>query len=525
MVALIGAAVILGWVFDVPLLKSVSPAFISMKLNTAICFSAMGAALWCRLGNSVRLQQLARVLATGVALVCVIVLMEYALGWDAGIDNVLIVEPPGTVGTIYPGRMAIDTALAFILIAAGILLSDSTSRWSVIVSQVCALVVMAMSWVVVLGYCYSEPVLAAHYSSTPMALHTGFAFFLLSGGVLSLRPGANFMGIITSDAVGGHYARTWIPVVIIFPLVLDLCHHVAVKRGMLSVTGAEILELTVLGICFVVLVVFYAASLNREHAACQRLVREEEQAKATRERSEFIAFVSHELRNPLTVIQMGVDTILEGHCGPVPDEARSCLEMLNHHVHRMTCLVKDVLDYQKLVSGKMESTIVPQELNPVVLSGASEVAGAALDLRLDDSVPKVMCDRDMIAEVVTNLLSNAVKYSDGSRIQVKTEADGGAVKVSITDHGMGIREEDQAHLFQEFYRVHDGGRSSTPGTGLGLALCKKIVEAHHGQIGVQSVYGHGATFWFTLPVAPRDALKLSKTDSSEGCRPESSLHG
>lgn len=524
-VVVTGMAVMLGWVFEVALLKSISPVFVTMKVNTAICFIMAGVTLWCRLGEGSWVQRLAQVLAVAVGCIGFVTLMEYLFDWNAGIDNILIAEAPGAIHTTHLGRMAISTAVAFMMIAVALSCAKTRFRWRLLVFECCALSVMVVSSTAVLGYVFDEAALRFGSPVTFMALHTGVAFFILSCGVVSLRPGAYCMGIITSDSSGGHFARTWIPVVLLLPLVMSLLHLLGAEWNYIGFNVGEVLQLTVLNVSFVALVIWRAKAMNIAETAIGRLAQEEAQARLTREKAEFISFVSHELRNPLTVIHMGVDTILEGHCGPVPDEARGCLEMLNHHVHRMTCLVKDVLDYQKLASGKMDSTVVPQELNPVVLSGASEVAGCALDFQLDDSVPRVMCDRDMIAEVVTNLLSNAVKYSDGSRIQVKTEAVGDAVKVSITDHGMGIREEDQGHLFQEFYRVHDGGKANAPGTGLGLALCKKIVEAHHGRIGVQSVYGQGATFWFTLPVAPKDASQLSKTDSSGGCRPESSPHG
>lgn len=524
-VVVTGVAVMLGWIFDVTHLKSISPAFVAMKVNTAICFILAGVALWCRLSEGPWLQRLAQVLAVSVGCVGFVTLMEYLLGWDAGIDNVLIAEAPGAIHTTHLGRMAISTAFAFMMIGVALSCAKTRFRRLLLVFECCALGVMVLSSIAVLGYVFNETAFRFGSPVTHMALHTGVAFFILSCGVVSLRPGAYFMGVITSDSAGGHFARIWIPIVVLLPMAMRVLHHLGTEWNYIGWNVGELLQLTVLNVSFVALVIWSAKAMNIAETAIGRLAQEEAQARLTREKSEFISFVSHELRNPLTVIHMGVDTILEGHCGPVPDEARGCLEMLNHHVHRMTCLVKDVLDYQKLASGKMMSTIVPQELNPVVLSGASEVAGCALDLQLDDTVPRVLCDRDMVAEVVTNLLSNAVKYSDGSRIQVKTEDVGDVVKVSITDHGMGIREEDLGQLFQEFYRVHDGGKTSPPGTGLGLALCKKIVESHHGRIGVKSVYGQGATFWFTLPVAPKDASQLSKTDSSEGCRPESSLHG
>jgi signal transduction histidine kinase len=194
--------------------------------------------------------------------------------------------------------------------------------------------------------------------------------------------------------------------------------------------------------------------------------------------------------------------------GPVNDEQKDVLATVKNNVDRLSRLINDVLDYQKLESGRMKFTLTAQEIDAIIQGVVSqfrpeaEKKGLRLASRVSEQSLKVLCDRDKITQVLYNLLGNAVKFTDHGAVAVSVERfNGRCVKVSVKDDGVGIRGEDRHKLFQSFSQLAPVGDRKTGGTGLGLSISKKIIEGHHGEIGVESEYGHGATFYFTLPLA------------------------
>ncbi|MBI3550494.1 MAG: PAS domain-containing protein [Elusimicrobia bacterium] len=231
---------------------------------------------------------------------------------------------------------------------------------------------------------------------------------------------------------------------------------------------------------------------------------EEKLQEAAQIKADFAAMVSHELRTPLTAIKLVIDMIVDRTLGPVNEEQNSALVTAQRSIDRLSRLINETLDFQKLESGKMEFRVSEADVNrlvqEVVISFEPVAKGRSITLltNVAKDLPKVRCDKDKITQVVTNLLSNALKFTAGP-ITVSTAMDGSDVRVSVKDSGPGVSPEDQTRLFQSFVQL-EGTRSIQGGTGLGLAISKKIIERHDGKIGIQSKVGDGATFFFTLPV-------------------------
>lgn len=223
-------------------------------------------------------------------------------------------------------------------------------------------------------------------------------------------------------------------------------------------------------------------------------------------KSDFIATASHELRTPLTSVQMGVHLLLEGAAGELNDKQTEVLIACREDCDRLDKLMRDLLDLSRIEAGESQPELervrtrefiiqATEELRPQV-----EAKGLAFRVLLSVGLPDVMIDPSQVQRVLVNLAVNALRYTKEGEIRVGAETRGNYLAVSVSDTGTGIPSEYLPHIFDKFVQVPG---TATGGAGLGLAISRLIVEAHGGQISVQSELGHGSTFTFTLPVAQK----------------------
>ncbi len=240
----------------------------------------------------------------------------------------------------------------------------------------------------------------------------------------------------------------------------------------------------------------------------------EKRAKeATHAKSEFISMVSHELRTPMAVIKGSVDMLLDGLVGSLSSEQQEWLLKSKRNIDRLTRLVNSVLDYQKLDADSEELKFDRHNLNDLVRETVEHLKILAtqknLNIVLDllEPLPDVLCDKDLITQVLFNLTSNAIKFTpkkeEAGTVWIRTQNGDNWVRVSVEDEGPGIRREDLSLLFKRFSKISLKEDNPVAGTGLGLAISKKIIEKHHGKINVESVYQKGSTFYFVLPIVER----------------------
>ncbi len=229
---------------------------------------------------------------------------------------------------------------------------------------------------------------------------------------------------------------------------------------------------------------------------------------ANRAKTDFISFVSHELKQPMTAIKGYTDLLVKGLAGDLTDTQRSFLEVIRSNVNRMDTMVQELLDISRIEAGRLRLEIGQVALREAieeavrVIRQEIEAKRQTLEVEITEPLPPVRADRNRVVQILTNLLSNAYKYTpEEGHIRVTVQPNSGFVVCSVSDTGIGIAPEEQERLFTKFFRSQHPVVRNVPGTGLGLVITKSLVELQGGQIWVESEPGKGSTFTFTLPVA------------------------
>lgn len=230
------------------------------------------------------------------------------------------------------------------------------------------------------------------------------------------------------------------------------------------------------------------------------------EARVSRLQLDFVSKVSHELRTPLTSIRMFAET-LQTNRARDPAHVTLCLDTIQREAGRLEEQIERLLDWGGMQAGRKVYVTSPEDIGDVISEAVEAVRGTVesrrqeIIPRIDGPVPRLPVDRVALIGALVNLLSNASKYSDeGQPIEIGVAANPAAVRIWVTDSGVGIPRSEHRNIFKQFYRVDDRLSRSVDGSGLGLAIVRHVVRGHRGHVELRSEPGHGSTFTVVLPI-------------------------
>ena len=242
-----------------------------------------------------------------------------------------------------------------------------------------------------------------------------------------------------------------------------------------------------------------------------------ERKEMDRLKSEFISTVSHELRTPLTSIRGSLGMISSGKLGEIPEKAERMIKLARRNSERLINLVNDLLDVEKIQSGKLEFHFERLDLTQLVKKSIESTRPFAdehgVTFEMGGSIPAayITGDNDRLMQVMTNLLSNAAKFSSpGDKVEISVTREGNMIRVSVADQGLGIPEDFQDRIFERFTQADSSDTRIKGGTGLGLNISKAIVDVHKGIIDFHTTHGQGSTFYFELREAAEMEMEAGK---------------
>jgi signal transduction histidine kinase len=493
--AFIGYHVLLGWVFGIVALRTPRSGVIPCMLpHEALASLFAGVALvLTRVPPERRTRATVPTMNAFAAVAAVLALLavvEHLTGQALGVDAWLRAGGGPSMGT--------SSAIAFSLVAAGLLLMEPLQKaWA---AEILGLGSGALALQALVSYLY-----AATPFPGEMPLYTSFAVLLLSVGLVCARVNEGFMTRVASNSLGGALARQLLPATLLVPIVLGWVQLLGQRRGLYGSEWGLALFAIANVVVFVSVVWWGVESLYRMDTRRRRAERELEDTAARLARSnadleQFAYVASHDLKEPLRAISGSVQVLQTRFGAELGPDAEEFVRHTVDGANRMQTLIDDLLTYSRLTT--REAPLEPTDCNAVLKDALKNLEVAIQENRAvvtSDELPVVRGDRTQLLQVFQNLVSNALKYRSQRtpRIQIGAEDKGGEWQISVRDNGIGIAPQYADRIFKIFQRLHT--RKDYPGTGIGLAVCKKVIERHGGTIWVESEPEEGSTFFFTLP--------------------------
>ncbi len=529
--AAVAIAVLIGWVLHSEPLKRVAPGFTSMNPLTAICFLISCVALFAARGRlgGLHSRKLAAALSVVVIMLGASKIIDLVFGTHLTPDDVLFASQL-TGGQAYPSRMAPNTALCFLLLNLGILISILPRQPRLPALQLAVIPALLLALLAILGYSYDTVGFYKIRTFIPMAPHTAAVFLLMCTALLLSRPHQGFVGLLTSASDAGKTARTLLPACIVIPVVLGWCALTGLRLDLYGLGTATSLLVLLIAAAQCIVVLLVVARLEREErkrtvadqaltakiaevdAKAAELARANEKlVLANAAKSSFLSSMSHEIRTPMNAV-IGMTSLLLS--SPLSREQTEYAETIRASGDHLLTVINEILDFSKIEAGNMrlESSLfdLAQSVEDAMDLVAVSAAQKQLELTyyIDPAAEGAyLGDVGRVRQVMINLLSNAIKFTETGEVELRISAEPLAepfkenwreLLFSVRDTGIGIPADQLDQLFQPFMQVDATITRRYGGTGLGLVISQKLAVLMGGRTWVESTPGVGSTFYFSI---------------------------
>jgi signal transduction histidine kinase len=510
-VVLIGTAALSGWMLDIAALHSILPGLPPMAPGSALGVVLAGTALYLLQpqGMSPRRRRAGQALALLVLLPGLVTAVTYLLQLPAlGVDRLLFpLLTPESDGV----RQSPHSAAAFILTGLALFLLGERRQRLIYSVQWIAVLLLAMSIVVLFGYLFGLTVFYSFNADIAMALPTSLSFTILANGILLARPEQGVMGFITSDTAGGVLMRRLLPSVILATMAINWLLMTSEKSLGITEAFEHSMHAVMTTLLITLIIVVIAVSLNRE----EKLRRSAEEGSRQYQADlahlvrlvtmgEMVATIAHELKQPLTAINLyaanGQAMLNTGQ--PPLDELNNYLGEIQSQSMRAAEIIRRTREFAR----NQKPQTSPVQLNGLIaevtdfLKVEARDSCIGIELDLAPRLPAIEADALQLKQVLLNIVHNAIEClqsgdSADKRVTIRTrvtERDG--IRVDISDTGPGMDADTLARIFESFFTT-----KGHAGMGMGLSISRSIIEAHGGQLWATSTPGQGATFSLTLP--------------------------
>ena len=508
-----GVLTLAGWIFEVRRLMDWNNSGITMKANTAVCVVLLGLALIFTVKGA---KYAVLVFAGAALLITLLTLSQYVFGVNLGIDTLLFDEPPGSPATFAPGRMGLPAITTFTLLGTALLFSIGSTRLRHIAGWL-GVAALTLSSLPLVGYLYGASQFYSVTRLTGIAFQTATIIAALAIGVIAAIREFGLVALMEGTTAGAVMFRRLALPLALASVVIGWARVLGQEAGLYD-TAFGTAARTIVEIIVVTGLLWWTARGVNDA--------EESLREADRRKDEFIATLSHELRNPLAPIRNAVQVLRESKPGS-PDVAAS-REMIERQVAHMARLIDDLLDVGRITRNKIELRKEPLEIGSFVQQ-AIDTCRPLLDKhrhRLTIKLPekKVYLDADPVrlTQIIGNLINNACKFTpDGGRISVNVDATESSIILTVSDDGVGIPADRLGSVFALFTQVDSRRVVDHSGLGIGLNLTKHFVELHDGRIEAKSDgEGQGSSFIVTLPrLAEEFAPVETETAARNGNQP------
>lgn len=470
-----------------------------------------------------------RFLAVAVGGISLVIMFEYGMGRRFGLDLLWFQDPE--IARASPRRMALNTALAFVLFSQGLIFLEGDRRARGLKSQVFATLVLIIAFIAVVGHVFDVRDFYSFSLLAGMSLSAAITLIFIGAGLLFSQLDRGVPALIVDDGAAGFVARRLLPGALLVPFVLALLGVLGEERGFFGQRLAGSLVAVADMVVFLLLIAWSARVvrdvdrkrgelfvLEREARGAAEHARNEaeiamQQAEAARAeaesangaKSDFLAVMSHELRTPLAAIMGYQELLADGITGPVTDAQSQQLARIKASARHLLALIDEILTFTRLDAGR---ETVNQELVDLeeAMHAAAEIAEPLAEeknLEVVVSSPGagviVETDQTKLRQILVNLLSNAVKFTDEGTVTLDGKVIGDDIILSVSDTGIGIPEEHLNKIFDPFWQVEQKATRRAPGTGLGLTVTRRLANLLGGDVSVASTPGTGTTFTVTLP--------------------------